>query len=965
MGSAGGGVWKTTDAGITWSNVSDGYFEAGSMGALEVSELDANVVYAGTGSACLRGNVSTGIGLYKSTDAGSSWEHVGLDDVGQIGRIRVHPRDPDLVYVAALGHAFGPNPERGVYRSTDGGDSWEQVLFVSDSTGAVDLSMDPTNPRVLYASMWRAERKPWTLFSGAMEGGVYKSTDGGDTWTELTNGLPQMTGRIGVSVSPVRPQRVYALVEAWRGEAGLYRSDDGGATWDLINPNGSLIERPWYYNHVFADPQDEHTVYIAGESFWRSVDGGRTFERVQTPHGDNHDLWIHPDDNRVLIEGNDGGAKISYNAGETWSSINNQPTAEFYTLEVDDEFPYRIYGPQQDNSSLALPSRAAGAGITIQRWEAVGGCETGPISVDPRDSNIVYVTCFGDGLRRFDRRTGQVRQIGPYPQASRSLPRELRYPQYVHRSTNEGQSWEEISPDLTRNDVTKQGFAGEPITRDMSGVEVYSTVFEIVESPVDPDALWVGSDDGLIHVSRDRGETWTDVTPPELPAWSTVQTLEGSVHGPGRAFFAAYRYRMDDFGPYVFRTDDYGETWSRLTDGTNGIPADHPVRVVREDPDRKGLLYAGTEFGLFVSFDDGAHWQSLQLNLPHTPVTDLIVHEQDLVVATQGRSFWILDDVTALHQLTPDVAEAAESETHLFEPRPTYRATGFRRAGPQTKYVTDAIGGAQVPRASAGDNPPSGAMIFYSLAEAAESEVTLEVLDAQGRRVRSFSSEAGGGDRLPAEVGLNRFVWDLRYPGVEGEVIQRAGPVAVPGTYQVRLTVGDWTRTASLEVRKDPRLSTTPADFVAQFELLSDIRDRHQEINDIVETLRDVKEQIRSAADRLDEGSGGAQIRERADALTERLTDVEAQIVLVPRGPVMGHQPRMVGGELSFLASYVGSADARPTDQDIERFNELDGWLELRTEAVRSLLQQDLTEFNESIEQLGGARIIVRQRPAP
>lgn len=954
MGSTGGGVWKTTDGGITWHNISDGYFEVGSMGALAVAESDPNVVYAGTGSACIRGNVSTGIGVYKSLDAGVSWKYIGLDDVGQIGRILVHPRNPDLVYVAALGHAFGPNSDRGVYRSKNGGKTWKKVLFLSDSTGAVDLSLENTNPRVIYAVMWRAERKPWTLISGAKEGGIYKSTNNGDTWIELTNGLPDTTGRIGIAVSPVNPQRVWALVEAFRGKAGLYRSDDSGRSWQLINTNEELVDRPWYYNHVYADPQDENRVYIASRDFWRSLDGGESFDRIQTPHGDNHDLWINPDNNQIMIEGNDGGANVSFNGGQSWSEQINQPTAEFYSLEVDKGFPYRLYGPQQDNTSISVPSRLSLPGDPIQHWE-IWGCETGEISLDPRDPNIIYTACFGDGLQRFDRMTGQTRQIGPLgtqAHKSRIPPINERfrfswnapvlvsqhYPgviyfgsQYVHRSKNQGQSWEVISPELTCHDSTKLGWAGEPITRDMTGVEVYSTLIEIVESPMDSNVLWVGSNDGLIHVSRDRGRKWKNVTPPQLPEWSKVQTIEASPHGPGRALAAVYRYRMDDFRPFVFQTDNYGESWSLLTNGCNGIPADHPVRVVREDPDRQGLLYAGTEFGLFVSFDDGAHWQSLQLNLPHTPVTDLKVHEQDLVVATQGRSFWILDDVTLLHQLKSDLAH---KNAYLFKPRNVFRSASFR-------------------------NPPNRALIFYYFAEEPDEEVILEILDSQDQPIRMFSSTGNNSERLFAKAGTNRFVWDLHHFGIQDEVVQNPGPIAIPGTYQVRLSLGDWIKTQTFEIFKDPRLETTLAEFETQFDVVNKVKKCLKELNDNVEIIRDVKGQVQNVAQRYRQSESAAKILKYTKTLTEQLTELEAKMIFIPNGPIMGMKPYKLYGDLRFFAGWVNSADARPTDQQMKQFRNLENTLQQRIAELKIIIQEDVVKLNQLLKKQDAAYIVV------
>jgi len=670
MGTTGGGVWKTADGGGSWKNISDGHFAVASVGALAVAPSDPNVIYAGTGSACPRGNISPGDGVYRSTDAGKTWSHMGLADTGQIGRIHVHPNNPDLVYVAALGHIFGPNDERGVFRSRDGGASWETVLHVSDTAGAVDLTLNPQNPRLLFAAIWEAERKPWTLISGGEQSGLFRSTDSGDTWEEVTEGLPEgIKGRIGVAISPADPNRVWALIEAEKG--GLFRSEDGGDSFQLINPDRNFRQRAWYYTHVFADPQDMNTVYVLNTGLWRSIDGGKSFDFIRSPHGDHHDLWIHPENTQVLINANDGGANISYNGGRSWSSQRNQPTSEMYRATVDQRFPYHVYGCQQDNSCVAVPSRTSSTSIDWGDWYVIGGCESGHVAVDPRDPNVTYSGCYGGQIGRYDHATDQEREITDYPQlAIGQAPKDLRYrfqwnapirlsphdpkilyhtSQFIHRSTNEGQSWELISPDLTRNDIEKQGFAGEPITMDNTGVEVYNTIFAFEESASTPGLLWAGSDDGLVHLSRDQGETWSDITPSQMPEWGQVNAIELSSHDPGRAFIAVTKYKFDDFRPFVFRTNDYGESWQLLTSGANGIPDDHFVRVVREDPDRRGLLYAGTEFGLFVSFDDGANWQPLQQNLPVTPVTDIAVTQQDLVVATQGRSFWILDDLTTLH----------------------------------------------------------------------------------------------------------------------------------------------------------------------------------------------------------------------------------------------------------------------------------------------------------------------------
>ncbi|MEE9562705.1 MAG: glycosyl hydrolase, partial [Thermoanaerobaculia bacterium] len=949
MGSTGGGVWKTRDAGVSWKNISDEHFAAASVGAIAVAQSDPNVIFVGTGSACPRGNVSPGIGVYRSTDAGKTWTHVGLDEAGQIARIRIHPQDPDLVYVAALGHIFGPNEERGVFRSADGGESWEKVLFVSDRAGAVDLAMSPGNPRILFAGIWEAERKPWTMLSGGEEGGLYRSTDGGDTWEELTEGLPDgMTGRIGVTVSAANPDRVWALIEAEEG--GLFRSEDGGDTFNLINSDRNFRQRAWYYTHVFADPRDPETVYILNVGMWRSVDGGKTFSYVRAPHGDHHDLWIQPVNPQVLINGNDGGANVSFNGGRTWSSQAIQPTSEMYRVSVDDQFPYRVYGCQQDNSCVSLPSRTSSSGIARQDWWVIGGCESGHVAIDPRNPEITYSGCYGGQISRYDRATDQNREIMAYPQlAVGQAARDLKYrfqwnaptrlsphdpavlyhtSQYVHRSTDEGQSWEVISPDLTRNDPEKQDYAGGELTWDNTGVEVYDTIFAFEESSQTPGLLWAGTDDGRVHISRDNGANWEEITPAGMPDWGQVNMIELSSHDPGRAFLAVTRYRMDDFRPYIFRTDDYGASWTQLTDGTNGIPEDHFVRVVREDPDRRGLLYAGTEFGLYSSFDDGASWQSFQLELPVTPITDLAVAHQDLVVATQGRSFWILDDLTPLHQLSEEIAGA---NVHLFEPRTTYRFGGGFSFGD---------------RGAAGKNPPGGVMIYYTLSNEPEEEVTLEILDTEGNVLRSLSSEKeepqapnpwrqffpelGGERKLKTEEGLNRYVWNLRLH--DAELAKDAvlwglawGPKVPPGSYQARLSVGDSSQTTSFEVKADPRIDTSQSDFETQFALAKSIWQSVTDSHTALDKIRDIRTQVEDIERRLDTVGKGEGLGEAAKVVNDRLTEIEKQIYETRNeaGQDILNYPPKLDNQLVGLMSVVESGDARPTDGAVELYQEL------------------------------------------
>ncbi|MEZ4457090.1 MAG: hypothetical protein R2882_11160 [Gemmatimonadales bacterium] len=703
MGASGGGVWKTENAGISWANVSDGFFATGSIGAIEVATSDPAVVYVGTGSDGIRSNVIVGKGVYKSTDAGKTWRSVGLEKVGQIGAVIVHPADPSVVLVAAIGNPFAPNPERGVYRTDDGGQTWARVLFVSDSTGSADLEFAPDNPQEVYATMWHGERKPWTIISGAREGGIYKSTDGGLTWNKLTNGLPGgIIGKIDLAVTAADPNRVYALVEAPEGEGGVYRSDDRGASWKLLSTQANLLDRPFYYDNIDADPTNADRVFVSATGFFMSADGGTTWQPRRVPHGDNHGVWINPNDPKIWIQSNDGGANVTLDDGRSWSSQLNQPTAELYQVAVDDATPYRLYAGQQDNTTIAVPSLppyAWGVDQPAVLWKQIGGCETGPAIPKPGNPDITYSNCKGQ-FGRYDQRTGQeqVFWVGARDLYGHN-PKDMRdrfqrvspvavsphapYPvyhasQYLYRTRDEGKTWERISPDLTANDPVGHVYSGVPITRDITGEEYYSTIYAVQESRLEPGAIIVGANDGPVHITRNAGRTWDKVTPAGLPPGGRVQNVEWSPHRRGKAYVAVYRYLLGDFQPYIFRTTDYGKTWTRLTTGSNGIPNDFPTRVVREDPSREGLLYAGTEFGLFVSTDDGANWGSFQQNLPVTPVTDILVHQKDLVLSTMGRSFWILDDLSPLHQA------AGSGPAALFAPKDALRlrySAGFGLGG--------------------------------------------------------------------------------------------------------------------------------------------------------------------------------------------------------------------------------------------------------------------------------------------
>jgi len=862
MGVASGGLFRTTDSGATWVPLTDGKVPLGSTGCVAVSESDPNVIYLGTGSDSVRSNVSTGRGIYKSTDAGQTWKFIGLYNAGQIGAVRIHPTNPNIVWVSAVGDIFKSNEERGVFKTTDGGQTWRRVLFLSDKVGAMDVELQPGNPDVVYAWLSLLERKPWTIISGSLDGGFYKSTDGGEHFTKITNGLPgELIGKANLAVTPAKPDRIYALVEAKPG-GGLYVSNDAGQSWMLMNSQASLIQRPFYYTTLGADPVNADIVYAGAEGFFKSTDGGKSFSVFRTPHGDNHDIWINPKDNQIMIQSNDGGANISTDGGRTWSTQMNQPTAEIYGVWTDNQFPYKLYGAQQDNTTLIISSQADPN--NTGDWRTGPGCETGPIMPHPLNPEIVYGSCKGQyGVMNL--KTGQeksywiggqslygnpasdliyrMQRVSPMA-VSPHDPDVLYYgSQYVHRTRDRGVTWEKISPDLTAHPDCCQGASGEPITRDVTGEEFYSTLYAIAESPLERGVIWTGANDGPFYVTRDNGKTWANVTPKDLPPGGRVQYIDPSPHRKGSAYFAVYRWLLGDFQPYLYRTDDYGKTWVRLTTGKNGIPVDWPTRVVREDPDREGLLYAGTEFGMFISFDNGGHWQSFQLNLPNVPVSDIKVHLKDLVVSTQGRAFWIIDDITSLHQLTP---QTKSTEARLFKPRDGYRT----RVAPLNL----------------------GPIIEYYLPTAPTEAVVVEILDSKGQVVNSYNSDTPpplsgrGGDqsqpedpdaapagrrstpppRVTKNAGLNRFVWDVRH---------QAGPTMPPGEYRVRLKTGGMTLTESFAVLIDPRVAedgVTLTDLQEQFEHNMRMRELVSAVNQLVTRVRDAQNKLKGSASDAD-----------------------------------------------------------------------------------------------------------------
>jgi len=970
FGGTGGGVWKTDDAGHHWLPIADEYLTVGNVGAIDVADSDPNVIYVGTGSACIRGNISVGRGLWKTTDGGDTWSFIGLPESGAVGSLAVHPDDPDLVYVAALGHPFGRNEERGVYRSRDGGASWENVLFLNDSTGAVSLAMNPHNPRIIYAGMWRAERKPWGLISGSPEGGVYKTTDGGDTWAKLAGGLPEgLVGKVTVSVSRANPDRVWAMVEAEPGN-GLWRSDDAGETWRFLTGESNLTGRAFYYHHVVADPGDENTVWVLNTRMYRSVDGGESFEMVPVHHGDVHDLWINPLNSDYFVVGDDGGAEVSLNGGKTLSGVYNQPTAELYDVMVDNGDPYRLYGSQQDNTTISVPAYRSNNNLRPQEaWQYAGGCEVGPVAFDPDDPSVIWSGCYGGVINRWDAEADVRRNVNLYPSNQNLAPKELRNrfqwvapivmdpldsntvyhaSQFVHRTRDGGMSWETISPDLTTDNPEDQEFPGGPIHADHTGVEVFNTIFALEPSRHEAGTIWVGSDDGLVHITRDDGASWTDITPPNMPQYATVNRIELSAHHPARAFLAVQRYRMDDWRPYIFRTNDYGESWTLLTSGTNGIPEDHWVRVVREDKVQPGLLYAGTEFGVFVSFDDGDNWQPLQMNLPATPVTDMKVHKGDLVLSTQGRSFWILDDVTPLRELAAGAgAGSAATPARLFTPRDVARGRSSAPMSEMDLTLPDPL--------------PEGALISYVVTEEVES-LALEIRDSQDRLVARWRERP-----LSSGQGFHRLAWPLRYR-------EDGGVKAPPGEYRARLSWEGGSDERSFRVLPNPRdPAVTLADYEEQFRVTMEVQETTREIRDATERIRNVRNQAREIigqARAAEKDVGG--LPELADSLEARLLPFEADLTsvddpTVPTGEVRpegGGLDREYGSLMSHLNSGggygAGGTEGRPTAGAMEKKRDLDrSWTELRGR-LDPVLESEIEAFNAEVVRLGLAGIVIR-----
>jgi photosystem II stability/assembly factor-like uncharacterized protein len=963
FGATGGGVWKTTDAGNTWSNISDGFF-GGSVGAIAVSKSDNNVIYVGNGEVTVRGNVSSGDGMWKSVNAGKTWEHIGLDQSRHIPRVRVHPKNSDIVFAAVLGDLYKPTSERGVYKSTDGGKNWKKVLFANDNAGAVDLIIDPTNPRVLYASTWNVRRTPYSLSSGGEGSALWKSTDEGESWTNISKneGLPKgIWGISGVTVSPINSDIVWALIENEKG--GIYKSTDAGKTWNLVNSERKLRQRAWYYTRIYADTQDENIVYVMNVQYHQSKDGGKTFKTYNAPHGDHHDLWIAPEDNQRMIIADDGGAQVSFDAGENWSTYMNQPTSQFYRVVTDDHFPYRIYGAQQDNSTVRISHRTDGRSISESDWEDTAGGESAHIAVDPLNNDVVYGGSYGGLLTRINHKTGERRAINVWPDDPMGHGAEdfkyrfqWNYPiffsphnkkkmyttsNHVHVTYNEGQSFEIISPDLTRNDPSTLKSSGGPITQDNTGVEYYGTIFAAVESPFEENLIWTGSDDGLVHITRDGGKNWTNVTPKKMPEWMMINCIEVDPFNAGGAYIVGTRYKSGDYTPYIYKTEDYGKSWKLIT---NGIASEHFTRALRSDPNKKGLLYAGTEAGMYISFDDGANWSTFQLNLPIVPITDLTIKNNNLIAATQGRSFWIIDDLTPLHQLSN---ELITKDAFIYKPIDSYRMGGSKRASK-----------------TAGQNHSGGVNIHYYVKNIEEKDtVSLSIYENSGKHIKTFSTKPDADqkeEKLKVKKGANEFNWDMQYPDAEkvkGMILWWAslnGPKALPGDYMVKLSKnGKTVSEQNFTLLQDPRSSATEEDLKAQFNFIIEIQEKLTEIHKTLKNITKIKGQVKQLKSSITDKEKNTEIIELADKIVKELTEFENNLYQTKsksnQDPL--NFPIKLNNKLAHLNSLSSIGDFRPTDQSVAFKNEVTKLIDVELSKIYSIFEKDVKTLNKKVKQ--------------
>ncbi|MEM7548486.1 MAG: glycosyl hydrolase [Bacteroidota bacterium] len=964
FGSTGGGIWRTTDAGNTWENISDGFF-GGSIGAIAVNEWDNNVIYVGGGEKTVRGNVSFGYGVWKSVDAGKTWEQSGLEKSRHISRIRIHPKNPDIVYAAVMGDLYKSTNERGVYKSTDGGETWRKTLYANADAGAVDLILDPNNPRIMYASTWRIRRTPYSLESGGEGSSLWKSTDEGETWANISEneGLPQgIWGISGVTVSPVNSNRVWAIIENEKG--GVYRSDDAGKTWKKINDERKLRQRAWYYTRIYADTEDEDKVYVLNVRYHRSKDGGKTYETFNAPHGDHHDLWIDPENSQRMIIGDDGGAQVSFDGGENWTTYLNQPTAQFYRVTTDDHFPYRIYGAQQDNSTVRIDHRTTGSAITERNWERTAGGESAHIAIDPENNDIVYGGSYDGFLTRVNHETGEIRAINVWPDNPMGHGAEdfkyrfqwnfpiffsPHYPDklytasnHLHVTTNEGQSWEVMSPDLTTNDSTKLGSSGGPITQDNTSVEYYCTIFAACESPYEKDLLWTGSDDGLIHVSKDGGKNWENVTPPNMPKYVMINSVEPDPFTKGGLYVAGTKYKLGDYQPYLYKTKDYGKTWTKIT---SGIDPEHFTRVLRADPKRKGLLYGGTESGMYVSFDDGASWKPFQLNLPVVPITDLAIKNDNLIAATQGRSFWLIDDLTPLHQLSD---EFKSKDYFVFKPLSSYRINGTQQEKSKTT----------------GKNHPGGVMVHYYVKDTAKSDtLTLSFFEKNGTLIRKFTSHPDKKKKeseLKVKLGANLFTWNMRYEeaeNFEGMILWAAslnGPKALPGKYDVELALnGESKSRQEFEILADPRSTSSEAELKEQFDFLISVRDKLSETNVAIKNIREARGQIKLVQDKIKDKEGMGDLEEMAKNIQSEMKTIEETLYQTKsksrQDPL--NFPIRLNNKLGHLNSLMAFGDFKPTDQAIAFKKEVSAEIDVELNKLEKVFKEDIPAFNKTVKE--------------
>lgn len=955
FGAAGGGIWRTKNGGRSWENISDGYF-GGSIGAIEVAQGDPNVIYVGGGEKTVRGNVSSGYGVWKTEDAGKTWKQAGLEKSRHIPRIVIHPKDHNTVYAAVLGNIYKPTEERGVYKSIDGGKTWTKKLFSNENAGAVDLIMDPNNPRILYASTWNVRRTPYSLSSGGEGSALWKSTDSGETWKEISKnkGFPSDTlGIIGVTVSPANSERVWAIVEN-KEKGGVYRSDDAGKTWNLINDDRNLRQRAWYYTRIYADSKDEDVVYVLNVRYHKSTDGGKTYSTYNAPHGDHHDLWIAPENPDRMIIGDDGGAQVTYDGGETWSTYYNQPTSQFYRVTTDNSFPYRIYAAQQDNSTVRIKHRNEGGSINESDWESTAGGESAHIAVDPENNDIVYGGSYDGFLTRYNHETGSVRSVSVWPDNPMGHGAEdakyrfqWNFPiffskhnpdmlfaasNHLHRTTNEGESWEVISPDLTRADPSKLKSSGGPITQDNTSVEYYATIFAAAESPIEPGLLWVGSDDGLIHVSRNGGDSWENVTPKGMPEWMMINSIEPSAFNEGTCYVAGTKYKLGDFSPYLYKTTDFGKSWKKIN---NGIKDEHFTRVLREDPNQEGLLYAGTETGMYISFNDGAKWEPFQLNLPIVPITDLAIKENNLIVATQGRSLWIIDDLTVLYQLN----DANKDGNTLFKPKNAYRMDGSSSEGSLT----------------AGTNHPAGVITYFYLNDPKKQTVKLSYLNAKNDTIKSFSTKNKKEDKLEVTKGANMHTWGMQGKGaerLEGMILWWASteaPQAVPGDYKVVLEVEDEVYSQPFKILPDKNAETDQAGMQKQFDFITDVNSSVDKAHKSIKKIRNINAQLKSFQEQYKNNENVNDLVEKAKKLSEDLSKIENELYQTKNrsGQDPLNFPIKLTNKLAHLNSLVGMDDFPPTQQDIAVKNELTAKINVQLDKFNQILSEEIQEFNK------------------